>query len=69
MCVYLLLGGQFSYAVRFVESKVDHGLKQRNGLLRVPRLTQEMTLLGEDIWTERKQLSISTEHTNKNLLY
>lgn len=49
----LLLGGQFSNAVRFVESEVDHGLKQRYRLLGVSRLTQEMTLLAEDVWTDR----------------
>lgn len=49
---YLLFGGQFSYAVRFVEGKVYHGLKQSDRLLWVTRLTQEMTLLHEDIWTE-----------------
>lgn len=54
MCVYLLLGGQFLYVVRFEKCKVDHGLEQRNRLLGVARLTQEITLLGEDIWTERK---------------
>lgn len=30
VCVYLLFGGQFSYTVRFVESKIDHSLKQGN---------------------------------------
>lgn len=32
VCAYLLFGGQFSYTVRFVESKIDHSLKQGNGL-------------------------------------
>lgn len=53
-CVYLLLGGQFPYAVWFVESEVHHGLKEGNRLLRVTRLTQEVTLLGEDIWRDGK---------------
>jgi len=33
VCVYLLLGGQFPYAVGLVERKVDHGLKQRSCFL------------------------------------
>lgn len=49
VCAYLLFGGQFSYTVRFVESKIDHSLKQGNGLFWVTRLSQEMTLLSEDI--------------------
>lgn len=62
--VYLLLGGQFSYAVGFEKREVDHSLEQRNCLLGVTRLTQEMTLLGEDVWTKRK--GRLTGQTSKN---
>ncbi len=66
VCVYLLLGGQFTYAVWFVESEVHHGLKKSNRLLCLTRLTQEMTLQGEDIWTKRKQTVNVNKCTKKN---
>lgn len=47
--VYLLLGGQFLDAVGFKKCKIHHGLEQRNGLLRMTSLTEEVALLDEDI--------------------
>lgn len=47
--VYLLLGGQFLDAVGLKKCKIHHGLEQRNGLLRMTSLTEEVALLDEDI--------------------
>lgn len=46
--LYLYFGRQLFYTVRLEEGEVNHGLEQRDDLLRVAGLPQEVTLLQEE---------------------
>lgn len=45
---YLSFGRQIFHAVRFEEGEVNHGLEQRDSLLRVASLAQEVALLKKE---------------------
>lgn len=46
--LYLYFGRQLFYTVRLEEGEVNHGLEQRDDLLRVAGLPQEVALLQEE---------------------
>ena len=53
---YLLPGGQSSNRIRLEEGEVHHSLEEGHGLLRVATLSQEVTLLDEQVWeTEQSE--------------